>query len=170
MEASLIWITGLAGSGKTHIGENVFDQIKKENKNAIFIDGDVIRELFNHDLSYSQEDRIANAWRIVRLCNFLVNQGQIVVCCTVSLYDEIHQFIYKNIKKRHLIFIDVAMEELIRRDKKGLYSSAIDGDLKDLTGVNLNFKKPEKLDLTIDNNKLNETEFKSNLILDLITK
>ena len=97
-KGKLLWITGLSGAGKTTIAAEVFKILKEKYTNSIFLDGDVIREILNNDLSYSREDRLKNAMRISKLCEFLTSQNIHVVCSTMSLYKEIHEMNKINIK------------------------------------------------------------------------
>ena len=72
----LIWITGLAGAGKSTAANYLIGKLKdKHILNAVLIDGDSVREICGNDLGYSLEDRIKNAWRIVKLCKYLCDQG-----------------------------------------------------------------------------------------------
>ncbi|MDR1149741.1 MAG: adenylyl-sulfate kinase, partial [Spirochaetaceae bacterium] len=89
------------------------------------IDGDDFRDIFDNDLGYSVEDRIKNARRIVKMCKYLCDQDLNVVCATMSLYKEIHDFIYNSFDDPLIVYLDVSMEELKRRNKKDLYSLGI---------------------------------------------
>jgi adenylylsulfate kinase-like enzyme len=89
--ARLIWITGLAGSGKTTLAKEVYNQLKKAYPNVVLIDGDHLREIFGGSTGYTSEERLENAKRLSRLCHFLVNENIHVVCATMSLFKEIHE-------------------------------------------------------------------------------
>ena len=82
----VVWIIGLSGAGKTTLGVEVVSQAKPLIPNLVFIDGDVIREIFGNDLGYSIEHRLRNAERISRLCKFLEDQNIVVVCAILSLF------------------------------------------------------------------------------------
>ena len=118
MQGKLVWITGLAGSGKSTIAKNLYDSLKKAGKNFVYLDGDIIREILGNDLGHSLKDRLSNAKRIANLSKFLTDSGINVICATMSLFNEIHSFNAKNIKAYYEIFIDCAKDELIRRDQK----------------------------------------------------
>ncbi len=160
----LIWITGLSGAGKTTIGSEVYEIIKKKYLNIVFMDGDIIREILGNDLGHDIEDRKKNAIRISKMCEFLTNQNINVVCSTMSLFKEIHDLNRRNIKKYYEIFIDVSIEELIKRDSKGLYSKALKGEINNVMGVDLPYDKPENPFMIIDNSTL-ETSIKEKSLM-----
>ncbi len=166
--AKLIWVTGLAGSGKTTIAEKVFKAYKQHKPNTVLLDGDVFREIMGHRSGHSREERFEVAMQIARLCKFLVGQGIDVICATISLFREVHQYNRENFKDYVEIFVDCDMDELIRRDKKGLYSRAIKGEISNVVGVDIPFDKPENCILCLVNNKADQLEKNVDLILNQI--
>jgi len=160
--SKLIWITGLSGSGKTTIGKEVYRKLKLKNINTVFLDGDSFREILGNDLGHSPKDRLENAKRIHRMCKFLVEQDINVVCATMSLYKEIHELNRKEIKNYFEVFIECGMDELIKRDQKGLYSKALKGEIKNVVGVDLPYDRPKDADLIIDNSK--QENFSKNIV------
>jgi len=164
----LIWITGLSGSGKTTIGRGVYKNIKEKHNNTVFLDGDSFREILGNDLGHTQKDRLENARRIHRMCRFLDSQGIIVICATMSLYKEIHDMNRKEIDEYFEVYIDCDFEELKKRDQKGLYTKALNGELDDVVGVNLPYDIPENCDLIIDNSIKNDIDIKTENILNLV--
>jgi adenylylsulfate kinase-like enzyme len=125
MKGRLVWITGLSGAGKTTVARRLFDALKTDCPNTAMMDGDDFRAVFDNDLGYGVEDRIKNAWRIVKMCKYLCDQDLNVVCATMSLYKEIHDFIYENFENPLVVYLDVSMEELKKRNKKNLYSGGV---------------------------------------------
>ena len=166
----LIWITGLSGSGKTTIGKAVWEEIKKEHSNAVFLDGDSFREILGGDLGHDPKDRLENAYRIARMCKFLVSQNIIVICATMSLYAQIHDFNRENIENYFEVFVDCEMDELIRRDQKALYSRAMAGEISNVVGIDLLYDKPKNADLIIDNSKKADLDGKVAQVLKLVYK
>ena len=43
----VIWISGLAGSGKSTISKELYNIIKQEIPNVVYLDGDGFREIFS---------------------------------------------------------------------------------------------------------------------------
>ena len=166
--AKLIWITGLSGSGKTTIGQELYKNLKKTSVNTIFLDGDSFREILGNDLGHTPKDRLENAKRISRMCKFMISQNINVVCATMSLYKEVHEFNRNEIENYFEVFIDCDIEELIRRDQKGLYSKAMNDQIKNIVGIDLPYDKPIKCELIINNNKKEKVQEKVQEILNLI--
>ncbi|MDR2659858.1 MAG: adenylyl-sulfate kinase [Spirochaetaceae bacterium] len=137
MKSKLVWITGLAGAGKTTVAKQIFNLLKGRFPNTAMIDGDDFREVFDNDLGYDMEDRIKNARRIVKMCRYLCCQDLNVVCATMSLYKEIHEFIYDNFENPLIVYLDIPIEELKKRNKKNLYSSGIN-----VSGIDQNIDEP----------------------------
>ena len=150
----LIWITGLSGAGKTTIGSEVFKLLKDKYNNTVFLDGDVIRDILGNDLGHDIEDRKKNAVRISKMCEFLTKQNINVVCATMSLFKEIHDLNKLNIKYYYEIYIDVNIEELVKRDSKGLYAKALKGEIKNVIGIDLPYDKPANPCMIINNEDL----------------
>ena len=95
---TVYWITGLSGAGKTTIGKLFFDKIKLKKETVIFLDGDELRNAFGNDLGYSRDERFKCAMRYSKICQLLSNQGQDIVICTISMFDEVRNWNRQNIK------------------------------------------------------------------------
>ena len=147
----VVWITGLAGSGKTTIGKLVASELRAQGHGVVHVDGDAVRTLMGSDLGYATRDRIDNAYRIARLCKFLQGEGIFAVCTTMSLYEEIWQFNRDNLDPYLQVYLDVPMSVLTERDQKGLYSGAAQGRVNDVGGVNLPLSLPIDSHLVLEN-------------------
>ncbi len=168
MSGKLIWITGLAGSGKTTIGKSVYKALKKKQNNTVFIDGDTYREITGQTFGHDKKARLNVAFQIARMCKFMTGQNINVVCSTISLFKEIHRFNRLNTKKYYEIFIDTDLEVLIKRDQKKLYSKAIKGKIKNVVGVDMSFDKPINCHLHLTNNSKKEIKVNINKIINLV--
>lgn len=150
-KGTLYWITGLAGSGKTTIGNLLYEYLKSKRDNVVIIDGDIIREIYQNS-DYSNEGRKKLAETSMRLCRMLTEQGIDVVACIIAMYNDIRIWNRNNISNYKEIYLKVDMKELIRRDQKKLYSRAIHGEITDVMGINIPVEEPRMPDLVIDNN------------------
>ena len=86
---NVYWITGLSGAGKTTIGKLFYHKLKQAFSNTVFLDGDVMREVFGADLGYTESDRRKCAMRYARLCDMLQKQELNVVCFKISMFDTV---------------------------------------------------------------------------------
>lgn len=152
----IIWMIGLAGSGKTTIGSALYERMKKDNPATVFLDGDHIRKIWGDDLGYTIEDRKLNGWRICNLCHFLDCQGIDVVACVLSLFHNQQDWNRKNLSEYFEVFIDVPMEVLEKRDQKQLYSGARAGKVKSVAGIDIPFVPPKCPNLVIPNGSICE--------------
>jgi len=106
MDGKLIWITGLAGSGKTTIAKELYSQILKTNKNVVHLDGDMLRTILGGNYGHTIADRKATAGIYIRLCSALTKQGIIVIMSTISLFHEVHAFNRANNKNYYEILLE----------------------------------------------------------------
>ncbi|MBZ7935530.1 adenylyl-sulfate kinase [Campylobacter sp. B0100352/1] len=164
----VIWLTGLAGSGKSCIAEELCRKLREKLNNIIYLDGDELRDLLGH-YGYEKEGRIEVSLKRSNFAHFLSSQGMVVIVSTISMWDEIYTYNRKRLKNYFEIYIKCDFEELKKRDKKGLYSGALKGDIKNVVGVDIDFDEPHP-DLIVDNSKLDNLEKKVAIILDHLQK
>ncbi len=147
----VIWLIGMSNAGKTVIGQEVCKLLKKEGQSVLFLDGDIFREIMGNDLGHSLEDRRTNACRISKLCKYLDTQGVNVVFAILSIFPDLQEWNRKNIEEYYEVYIKVPFNILVERDSKGIYKRALDGQIKNVVGVDIEFPEPAQPDLVIDN-------------------
>lgn len=147
----LYWITGLSGSGKTTIGNRLYYELKQKEENVVLLDGDVLKSIIGEDLGYTESDRRKRAGKYARICKMLTDQGIIVICCTIAMYEEVREWNRKNNKSYVEVFLDVPMEVLIERDQKGMYSQYKDGKINNVAGMDVQVEFPRNSDLILKN-------------------
>lgn len=151
----VIWLIGMSASGKTTIGKKLFKKLQDSNEKWIFLDGDTFRNILGEDLGHTLEDRRKNAYRISRFCEYLSSQSINILACVLSIFHDNQKYNKDNIKDYKEVFIDVSFENLVKRDNKELYVKAQKGEIKNVVGVDIEFKPPFSPDLIIDNNRDN---------------
>jgi adenylylsulfate kinase-like enzyme len=150
----VIWITGLSGTGKTTIGKALIQLLNDNNINAISLDGDELRSvlgassLLNSD--HNRNARIELSRKYFKLCQLLSDQRFNIVISSVSMFQEIYSWNRENLKNYYQIYLDVPLEELKRRDPKGLYQKYFSGEISSMAGLDLKVDLPNDYDLKID--------------------
>src|SRR5277367_4291014 len=147
----VFWITGLSGAGKTTVGRELERRLRAVGRPVIFLDGDVLRAVVAEDLGHSADDRRRSAMRNARLCRLLAGQGADVICATISLIHKVQRWNRENMPGYREIYLRVPIEELRRRDSKGIYAAAQRGDVCDIVGLDVPAEVPEAPDLVLDN-------------------
>lgn len=162
----VFWITGLSGAGKTTIGRELWTRLRASGRPTVFLDGDTLRQVIAEDLGHSLAHRRRSAMRNARICQVLSVQGVDVVCATISLLHDVHRWNRSNLPSYHEIYLRVPLEELVRRDTKGLYASGRRGELKNVVGLDIPVEEPKKPDLVIENYGRLDATAAVDLILD----
>ena len=154
------WLTGLSGSGKSTIAEGLERALFNEGYFVKILDGDNIRTGINKDLGFSIEDRTENIRRIAEVAKLFVDSGVIVLCSFVSPTVEIRD------QARHIIgeddfsevFVNTPLEICEKRDVKGLYKKARNGEIKGFTGIDSPYEPPQNPSIIIvtENKKVEE--------------
>src|SRR6185437_642174 len=125
---SVYWITGLSGAGKTTVGFELWKRLRALGRPAVFLDGDTLRQTIADELGHSSTHRNRSAKRNARLCQLLASQGHDVICTTISMFHEVQRWNREHISRYHEIYLRVPIQELQRRDRKGLYAAAQRGE------------------------------------------
>ena len=148
----VLWIIGMSCSGKTALGKYIYNKLKPECNNLLFLDGDILREILGNDLGHTLEDRKQNADRINKLCNYLDSQGVNVIFALLSLFHENQKWMRKDIDNYYEVYIDADFDSLVKRDDKEIYKKAENREINNVVGVDIPFTPPPNPDITIKNN------------------
>ncbi len=145
----VIWLIGLSAAGKTTVGRLLAERLKAEAGNLVFLDGDLLRDVWGDRLGHDVDGRRRNAHRISHLCRMLDAQNIHVVAAVLSLFPEWQQWNREQFSRYFEVFLDVPMNVLEERDPKGLYARARAGQEPNVVGVDIPFPRPAAADLTI---------------------
>lgn len=146
----VIWLTGISGSGKTTLGKMLKKKLDKKNESVELIDGDKVREFFEHDLGYTRNDRIMNIKRITFAAKLLAENGTHVIVANIAPYYEVRDFIRKHIKNYIQIYLKASLEGVMKRDVKGHYRKHANVVMKNIIGLDDKYDIPRNPDLIID--------------------
>ncbi len=165
-KGKILWFTGLPCSGKTTIARQLEETIMDKDK--VVLDGDIFRKIVTPHLSFSKKDRIENIIIAFNIAKILANHGLIVLCCFVSPIAYVrNQFKEQMGDKFKEIYVKCSEKICAKRDVKGMWKKAKDGEIKNFTGYNDPYEIPKEPDLIIDteNESVNESCHK---VLDLL--
>ena len=169
--ARVLWMTGLSGSGKSTIARLLEKRLYAEGVLTKLLDGDNLRTGLNKNLGFSESDRTENIRRVAETAKLFLDSGVVVICSFVSPTREIRAMAREIIGTNDFleVLVDASFDECARRDVKGLYKKALNGEIKDFTGLDAPFEKPENPYLVIDTETLDQ-EQSVNLIFDKVIK
>lgn len=147
-----LWFTGLSGSGKSTIANLVERKLLAEGRHTYLLDGDNVRHGLNRDLGFSDADRVENIRRVAEVARLMVDAGLLVLVSFISPFRSERRLARQLMAPGEFveIFVDTPLEECERRDPKGLYAKARQGRLKNFTGLDSAYERPEAPDLTLN--------------------
>lgn len=145
----VLWLTGLSQSGKTTIGDRVYEILKSKNIKVERLDGDIVRESLTKDLGFSKEDRDENIRRIGFIAKLLSRNGVGVIASFISPYREQRDKLRKDIENFIEVFVNAPLEICEKRDDKGLYEKARKGEIKNFTGISDPYETPENPEIEL---------------------
>jgi bifunctional enzyme CysN/CysC len=154
--AAVLWLTGLSGAGKTTIARAVERRLFERGVRTMLLDGDQIRHGLCGDLAFSPRDRVENIRRAGEVAKLFFEHGNLVLCTFVSPYKEGRDNVRKLFPEGSFleIWVHAPIDELRRRDPKGLYRLEAEGRLGDLTGSRGPYEPPENPELELDTSKI----------------
>lgn len=152
-QGKVIWITGLSGAGKSTLAHEVVARLRAEGQAVVMLDGDELREVFGavaaNAQNHGREGRLALAMQYAHLCRVIAAQGLTVVIATISLFREVHAWNRANLPGYFEVYLKVPVEELRRRDPKGIYRRFDAGELTHVAGLDMPIDEPEAADWVV---------------------
>lgn len=150
----VLWITGLSGAGKSTLAHEVASRLRATGEVVVMLDGDELREVFGavaaNAQNHGREGRLALAMQYAHLCRVIAAQGLTVVIATISLFREVHTWNRANLPGYFEVYLKVPVEELRRRDPKGIYRRFDAGELTHVAGLDLPIDEPEAADWVVE--------------------
>jgi len=127
-------------------------KLHREGIHTFLLDGDNIRLGLNKDLGFNEDDRKENLRRIGEVGKLMVDAGLVTIAAFVSPFENDRKMVKEIMGSEDYIEIHVStpLEECIRRDVKGLYKRALNGEIPNFTGVSSPYEEPVSPDLIID--------------------
>lgn len=145
----VLWLTGLSGSGKSTIAEQVYSRITKNGRRVERLDGDVMRGLFP-STGFTKQARDEHIKRMGFMASRLEKHGVIVIASFVSPYKEARQFVRELCSNFVEVYVSASLLECEKRDVKGLYKKVRAGEINNFTGIDDPYEAPDNPEIFID--------------------
>ncbi len=145
-----MWLTGLPGSGKTTIARALQSELQAEGIPTEVLDGDEIRAALSPELGFSQADRELHNRRVIYLAKLLSRNGVTAIVSLISPYRAVRDAARQEIGRFVEVWVKCSVDECIRRDPKGHYKRALNGQNPQMTGVQAPYEPPERAELIVD--------------------
>ncbi len=156
----VLWFTGLSGSGKSTIANEVEKRLSLMNRHTFLLDGDNVRHGLNKDLGFTEADRIENIRRIGEVAKLMTDAGLIVLTAFISPFRAERRMVREMLPEGEFIevFVDTPLEVAEKRDVKGLYKKARSGELKNFTGIDSPYEEPENAEIRVNTVEMTPAE------------
>ena len=156
----LLWFTGLSGSGKSTIANEVEKRLNLMNRHTFLLDGDNVRHGLNKDLGFTDADRIENIRRVGEVAKLMTDAGLIVLTAFISPFRVERDMVRTMMPDGEFIeiFVDTPLAVAEARDVKGLYKKARAGTLKNFTGIDSPYEPPEQPEIRVNTVEMTPVE------------
>lgn len=166
----ILWFTGLSGSGKSTIANEVEKALHLMNRHTFLLDGDNVRHGLNKDLGFTETDRIENIRRVGEVAKLMADAGLIVLTAFISPFRAEREMVRAMLPEGEFveIFVDTPLEIAESRDVKGLYKKARAGQLKNFTGIDSPYEPPENPDIRVNTVEMSPAEAAEHIVRQLM--
>ena len=148
----VLWFTGLSGSGKSTLAGLVEGILFSQGYLTYVLDGDIVRHGLCRDLDFSHQARVENIRRVGEVSKLFVDAGMIVLTAFISPFRQDRALVQEMIGNAQFIeiYLEATLAACERRDPKGLYRKARDGQLRHFTGIDSPYEAPQQADIVLD--------------------
>tara|TARA_R110002049_G_scaffold23726_5_gene84103 strand:+ start:3545 stop:5461 length:1917 start_codon:yes stop_codon:yes gene_type:complete len=156
----VLWFTGLSGSGKSTIANEVEKRLHIMNRHTYLLDGDNVRHGLNRDLGFTDADRVENIRRIGEVAKLMTNAGLIVLTAFISPFRAEREMVREMLPAGEFVevFVNTPLSVAEERDVKGLYKKARAGELKNFTGIDSPYEAPANPEITLNTTDMTPQE------------
>jgi adenylyl-sulfate kinase len=160
-----LWFTGLSGAGKSTLAQVVRDELVARGRRVEILDGDEIRTNLSKGLGFSKEDRDTNIRRVGYVARLLSRNGVAVITAAISPYREVRDEVRRSHEAPFVeAFVDCPLDELIRRDRKGLYAKALRGEVQHFTGISDPYEPPIAPDIHLHTDRASIEQCRATIV------
>ena len=169
MKGFTLWLTGLSGSGKSTIAKELQRRLVGMGYRSELLDGDEVRRNLSPELGFSKQDREIHARRIVYISKLLSRNGIISIVSLISPYRAFRAYARAELNNFVEVYVRCSIDTCIKRDPKGLYKKALNGEITDMTGIQDPYEEPVNPEVIVDTDKQSVDEC-VNTILDTLVR
>jgi adenylylsulfate kinase len=160
-----LWFTGLSGAGKSTLATELRHEIRARGRRVEVLDGDEIRTNLSKGLGFSKEDRDTNIRRIGYVARLLSRNGVVAITAAISPYRDVRD----EVRRAHEApfveaFVDCSIDELVRRDAKGLYAKALRGEVPHFTGISDPYEPPPTPEIHVRSDRETVAESRAKIV------
>jgi bifunctional enzyme CysN/CysC len=129
-------------------------------RHTYLLDGDNVRQGLNRDLGFTEADRVENIRRIAEVARLMTDAGLIVLVSFISPFRSERRMARDLFAPGEFleVFVDAPLAECEKRDPKGLYAKARRGELKNFTGIDSTYERPENPELVLNTDQRSAAE------------
>ena len=162
----VLWFTGLSGSGKSTIANEVEKRLNLMNRHTFLLDGDNVRHGLNKDLGFTEADRIENIRRVGEVAKLMTDAGLIVLTAFISPFRAERDMVRAMMPEGEFveIFVDTPLAIAEERDVKGLYKKARSGALKNFTGIDSPYEEPLSPEIRVNTVEMTVAEAAEHIV------
>jgi bifunctional enzyme CysN/CysC len=162
----VLWFTGLSGSGKSTIANEVEKRLALMNRHTFLLDGDNVRHGLNKDLGFTEADRIENIRRVGEVAKLMADAGLIVLTAFISPFRAERDMVRQMLPEGEFIeiFVDTPLDVAEARDVKGLYKKARSGALKNFTGIDSPYEPPISAEIQVNTVEMTPAEAAEHIV------
>jgi adenylyl-sulfate kinase len=145
-----LWFTGLSGAGKSTLSLAVGEALQARGRRVERLDGDEVRQRLSRGLGFSKDDRDENVRRIGFVARLLSRNGAVAIAAAISPYRELRDEVRREHESPFVeVFVDCPLDVLVKRDPKGLYAKALQGQIPNFSGVSDPYEHPLAPEITV---------------------
>lgn len=169
---AVLWFTGLSGSGKSTIANEVQRRLFATGRHSFILDGDNVRHGLNRDLGFTDADRVENIRRVAEVSKLMVEAGLITLVSFISPFRAERELARNLMEEGEFIeiFVNTPLSVAETRDPKGLYKKARAGNLKNFTGIDSPYEAPENPEIEINTAEMSVEDAAERVINGLIER
>ncbi len=170
-KGAVLWFSGLSGSGKSTIANELEQTLVANGIRTYLLDGDNVRHGLNANLGFSDADRLENLRRVSEVAKLMCDAGIVVLTAFISPFDKDRQRVRELLTDDYIeVFVDTPLSVCEQRDPKGLYKKARAGQIKHFTGIDSPFEAPKNPDVHIINDGVSTIDIVPSIIRTLVSK